>query len=182
MWARSTLVLGGLSRGREAAVRFFRVAQKRSASAHRLTGLLWGGAVRIFLLHHATFSINSLCGFFGRRPFATGMSHGTWDGPRRSRSARHGTTTIAPSRPPPRLGPTRTRPGCVADHHVGTMPAGVEASAHHITTTNKPAHHRRAVGDQDSDQREFRLGAPRLTHQDPRTGPVAGSAIGTNFG
>jgi stearoyl-CoA desaturase (Delta-9 desaturase) len=37
-----------------------------------LTGLLWGGAVRIFLLHHATFSINSLCHFFGRRPFATG--------------------------------------------------------------------------------------------------------------
>jgi stearoyl-CoA desaturase (delta-9 desaturase) len=37
-----------------------------------LTGLLWGGAVRIFLLHHATFSINSLCHFFGRRSFATG--------------------------------------------------------------------------------------------------------------
>jgi stearoyl-CoA desaturase (Delta-9 desaturase) len=36
-----------------------------------LTGLLWGGAVRIFLLHHATFSINSLCHCFGRRPFAT---------------------------------------------------------------------------------------------------------------
>ncbi len=35
------------------------------------TGLLWGGAVRIFLLHHATFSINSLCHSFGRRPFAT---------------------------------------------------------------------------------------------------------------
>ncbi len=34
-----------------------------------LTGLLWGGAVRIFLLHHATFSINSLCHSFGRRPF-----------------------------------------------------------------------------------------------------------------
>ena len=37
-----------------------------------LTGLLWGGAVRIFLLHHATFSVNSLCHFFGGRPFATG--------------------------------------------------------------------------------------------------------------
>jgi stearoyl-CoA desaturase (delta-9 desaturase) len=41
-----------------------------------LTGLLWGGAVRVFLLHHATFSINSLCHNFGRRPFATGdQSH-----------------------------------------------------------------------------------------------------------
>jgi stearoyl-CoA desaturase (Delta-9 desaturase) len=37
-----------------------------------LTGLLWGGAVRVFILHHATFSINSLCHSFGRRPFSTG--------------------------------------------------------------------------------------------------------------
>jgi stearoyl-CoA desaturase (delta-9 desaturase) len=37
-----------------------------------LTAMLWGGAVRMFLLHHATFSINSLCHFFGRRSFATG--------------------------------------------------------------------------------------------------------------
>jgi stearoyl-CoA desaturase (delta-9 desaturase) len=37
-----------------------------------LTGLLWGGAVRIVLLHHATYSINSLCHLFGRRRFATG--------------------------------------------------------------------------------------------------------------
>jgi stearoyl-CoA desaturase (delta-9 desaturase) len=36
-----------------------------------LTGLLWGGAVRVLLLHHMTFSINSLCHVFGRRPFAT---------------------------------------------------------------------------------------------------------------
>jgi stearoyl-CoA desaturase (delta-9 desaturase) len=36
-----------------------------------LMGLLWGGAARIFLLHHITFSVNSLCHFFGRRPFET---------------------------------------------------------------------------------------------------------------
>jgi stearoyl-CoA desaturase (delta-9 desaturase) len=36
-----------------------------------LTGLLWGGAVRIFVLHHVTFSINSLCHAYGRRPFTT---------------------------------------------------------------------------------------------------------------
>ncbi|HEY7961145.1 MAG TPA: acyl-CoA desaturase [Solirubrobacteraceae bacterium] len=35
------------------------------------TGLLWGGAVRMLLLHHVTYSINSLCHFFGRRDFAT---------------------------------------------------------------------------------------------------------------
>lgn len=37
-----------------------------------LTALLWGGAVRVFLVHHVTFSINSLCHVFGRRPFETG--------------------------------------------------------------------------------------------------------------
>ncbi len=37
-----------------------------------LTALLWGGAVRIFLLHQVTFSINSLCHYFGRRDFTTG--------------------------------------------------------------------------------------------------------------
>jgi stearoyl-CoA desaturase (Delta-9 desaturase) len=36
-----------------------------------LTGLLWGGAVRMFVLHHVTYSINSLCHFFGRRDFET---------------------------------------------------------------------------------------------------------------
>jgi stearoyl-CoA desaturase (delta-9 desaturase) len=37
-----------------------------------LKGLLWGGAARIFFVHHATFSINSICHFFGRRDFNTG--------------------------------------------------------------------------------------------------------------
>jgi stearoyl-CoA desaturase (Delta-9 desaturase) len=36
-----------------------------------LTALLWGGAARIFLVHHATFSINSLCHYFGRRDYDT---------------------------------------------------------------------------------------------------------------
>jgi stearoyl-CoA desaturase (delta-9 desaturase) len=36
-----------------------------------LYGMLWGGAVRVFVLHHVTYSINSLCHFFGRRRFAT---------------------------------------------------------------------------------------------------------------
>ena len=36
-----------------------------------LTGLLWGGLVRVFLLHHVTFAINSVCHFFGSRRFQT---------------------------------------------------------------------------------------------------------------
>ena len=34
-----------------------------------LTALLWAGFVRIFMVHHVTWSINSICHFFGRRPF-----------------------------------------------------------------------------------------------------------------
>ena len=34
-----------------------------------ISGVVWGGAVRIFLLHHVTWSINSICHFWGRRRF-----------------------------------------------------------------------------------------------------------------
>jgi stearoyl-CoA desaturase (Delta-9 desaturase) len=36
-----------------------------------LSGLLWGGGVRMLVVHHVTYSINSLCHFFGGRNFAT---------------------------------------------------------------------------------------------------------------
>ena len=41
------------------------------STAAGLTGLLWGGGVRLFVLHHATYSINSICHVFGRRAFDT---------------------------------------------------------------------------------------------------------------
>ena len=37
-----------------------------------LTALLWGGLIRMLVLHHVTYSINSLCHVFGRRDFETG--------------------------------------------------------------------------------------------------------------
>jgi len=36
-----------------------------------LTGLFWAGLVRIALLHHVTWSINSICHVYGERPFET---------------------------------------------------------------------------------------------------------------
>jgi stearoyl-CoA desaturase (Delta-9 desaturase) len=33
------------------------------------TGLLWGGLVRVFLVHHVTWSVNSICHFLGTRRF-----------------------------------------------------------------------------------------------------------------
>jgi stearoyl-CoA desaturase (Delta-9 desaturase) len=35
------------------------------------TGLLWGGLVRVFFVHHITWSVNSICHFAGSRRFDT---------------------------------------------------------------------------------------------------------------
>jgi stearoyl-CoA desaturase (Delta-9 desaturase) len=36
-----------------------------------LIGLVWGGLVRIFLFQHMTWSVNSICHTFGKRPYDT---------------------------------------------------------------------------------------------------------------
>lgn len=43
------------------------------------TGLLWGGLVRLFLSHHVTWSVNSVCHTFGKREFVTNdQSRNEW--------------------------------------------------------------------------------------------------------
>jgi stearoyl-CoA desaturase (delta-9 desaturase) len=34
------------------------------------TAFVWAGLVRVFLLHHATWSVNSICHMYGRQPYA----------------------------------------------------------------------------------------------------------------
>jgi stearoyl-CoA desaturase (delta-9 desaturase) len=36
-----------------------------------LLGLIWGGLARVFLVHHVTWSVNSVCHLWGTRPFAS---------------------------------------------------------------------------------------------------------------
>lgn len=36
-----------------------------------LEGLLWGGLLRVATVHHATWSVNSLCHLIGTRPFGS---------------------------------------------------------------------------------------------------------------
>ena len=36
------------------------------------TGVLWGGLVRVLLVHHVTWSVNSACHLWGARPFESG--------------------------------------------------------------------------------------------------------------
>ncbi|MDQ3645764.1 MAG: acyl-CoA desaturase [Actinomycetota bacterium] len=44
-----------------------------------VTAFLWGSLVRIFMLHHVTWSINSICHYYGERPFETpDMSTNNW--------------------------------------------------------------------------------------------------------
>jgi stearoyl-CoA desaturase (delta-9 desaturase) len=44
-----------------------------------LLGLVWGGLVRIFITHHITWSINSICHVFGKREFqANDESRNNW--------------------------------------------------------------------------------------------------------
>lgn len=44
-----------------------------------VTAALWGGAVRLFLVHHIVWSINSICHQFGKQPYKTGdQSRNVW--------------------------------------------------------------------------------------------------------
>ena len=36
-----------------------------------LSAFLWGGPMRVFFVHHATWSVNSVCHLWGKRPFET---------------------------------------------------------------------------------------------------------------
>ena len=48
-----------------------RLPASAARSPAPLTGLLWGGLVRIFFVHHVTWSVNSVCHFLGSRRFDT---------------------------------------------------------------------------------------------------------------
>ena len=65
--SRHFLLLVGVSLALPALLGFLITGNVKGA----LTGLLWGGFVRIFFVHHITWSINSICHFFGRRRFET---------------------------------------------------------------------------------------------------------------
>ena len=70
----------------------------RCGGSGALLGFIWGGLIRIFLVHHVTWSINSVCHIWGRQPFRSrdqsrnNPSLACWA------SARAGTTTTTRSR------------------------------------------------------------------------------------
>ena len=79
-----------------------------------LTGLLWGGLVRVFVLHHFTYSINSLCHVFGK-PRLRDRRRVAQPGADRDPDPRRGL-----AQQPPRLPDLRhPRPRPLADRHLG---------------------------------------------------------------
>jgi hypothetical protein len=75
------------------------------------TGLLWGGLVRIFIGHHISFSVNSICHTFGKRDFETSdSSRNQWlVGILAFVSGKAGITIIMRSCEPPSMGCTGGR-------------------------------------------------------------------------
>ena len=43
----------------------------RGSLDHLLSDFLWGGPIRVFFVHHFTWSVNSICHIWGKREFAT---------------------------------------------------------------------------------------------------------------
>jgi len=92
-----------------------------------LTGLLWGGLVRLFFLHHVTWSINSVCHFSGTRRFGLDdhstnvypLVRAARLGPRRAVARRRPgrgparPSGLSPGRPGPGGGPSAHRRGVV---------------------------------------------------------------------
>lgn len=59
LWVLAGLVLPGL------------IAWGVAGSAAFWPGIIWGGLVRLFLVHHVTWSVNSVCHLFGSTPYET---------------------------------------------------------------------------------------------------------------
>ena len=65
-----------------------------------LTAFVWAGIIRMALLHHVTWSVNSICHMVGARPFATDdQSRNVRLLSPSSPWASHGTTCTTPTRP-----------------------------------------------------------------------------------
>jgi fatty-acid desaturase len=69
-----------------------------------LTAFVWAGIIRMGLLHHVTWSVNSICHMFGRAPSPPTTRAATSGSSPSSRSASRGTTCTTPTLPPPGTG------------------------------------------------------------------------------
>ncbi len=76
------------------------------------TALLWAGLARMMLLHHVTWSTNSICHMFGRQPATQKDQSRTSRRSRCCRSVSRGTTSITPTRRRPVMVRCRTRSTC----------------------------------------------------------------------
>ena len=136
-----------------------------------LTGLLWGGAVRVFVRHHVTYSINSLCHYYGHQQFETATTPAT-------SLAVGGIAQRSLAQQPPRLphlsgpqtAPTRTRPLRTRHHSPRTHRPHLGRHTNQPRTPSRPsaglsgqahgrAQRRASQGASCSSRRQQRAGA-----------------------
>ena len=107
----------------------------------------------MFLLHHVTFSINSLCHFFGRRPFSTDdqSRNLAWLAPLAFGEAWHNNHHAFPTSARHGLGRWQIDPGAWLIADAGALPPGLGRRPDHPRAPARP----RAV-------RKPQLTTPRL--------------------
>ena len=92
-----------------------------------VSAFFWAGLVRMAVLHHATWSINSICHTFGERPFRTrDRSSNVWA----ARADQHGRVLAQPAPRRPDGRPARRRP-LAGRHQRRADPGAGEARAGH---------------------------------------------------
>ena len=104
-----------------------------------IRGYIWGGLVRIFLVHHVTWSVNSVCHFFGRRRFDVDdrSTNVAWLASPPLESPGTTTTTPSPQRPsrPAMVGARSLRPN---HHWPRATRAGMERRPHRTGASGRP--------------------------------------------
>ncbi len=119
-----------------------------SLVAGGLSALLWGGLVRIFLVHHITWSINSICHFFGRRRFETDdeSTNVFWLALPSLGEAWHHNHHAFPQLGLPRAALVRVRPLRVADPRARARRAGMGRRHRHARAGTREAEARYRLG------------------------------------
>ena len=110
------------------------------STAAALEALLWAGVVRVMVLHHVTYSINSLCHFFGRRRFQTAdySRNLFWLAPFSMGEAWHNNHHAFPDLGDPRHGPRRAGPLGPCDPRAGARRAGLGRAAGRAPSARPP--------------------------------------------
>ena len=137
------------------------------------TAFVWAGLVRVFLLHHATWSVNSICHMYGRQPFAIeDESRDNWLVAMVSLGEGwHHSHHAFPTSAQPRPEPLPARPVLPGHPQPRAARPGLERQAPEGRADRRQARRRRRAG------RSASASWPDAS----RRGPVRSAAVATSF-